>query len=223
MVVLILACSEPAAVDGQAIDARTGAALGDFALALTASGCVPVDLRTDAEGRWSAKGGCDWEIRPEEGWTAGADGRFWRAPPTDGVYLLGDRDATWLPTNTALDTERVLDGEREVRYPEAVPGALPLVTGDAVLLFAGVDLALEPLVPSERRTFGTSALPRPIDPWMYLGVAFTDDTTLIDVDVTPACTVADVDRTLRYCAAGAVPAGRYVLVAGERGIVIDFG
>ena len=90
-------------------------------------------------------------------------------------------------------------------------------------MLAGVDPVFEPLVASDKRTFGTSVAPRPVAPWVYLGVSFTSDTSLTDVKAAPACVTADLDRPVHYCAAAALPAGRYVLVAGARGFVLDFG
>lgn len=240
------ACAEPAAVDGTVVDARTGAALPDLAITLAPSDdrCPPLAAKSDAMGRFTAANLCPGEpyrvAADDPGWRSpgpvetrggAVDLRVWRVPAADGVYTLEATKLAWLTTNTAIDTATVLDSTSTVRLPVEIPGALPRIAGGGALMLAGgaiIDsLRFSPLIPSEKRWFGTREAPQAIDPWVYLGVRFASDLEFTTVEARPDPPV-DLDfdgRRLRVIGAGALPAGRYALAApdGARAFLLDFG
>ena len=247
LAVALSACSaDPSAAGGRLVDGRTGAAVAGVAVTLAPSdtACTAPLTTTDADGRWSAPGLCadaTWTITSgDAGWylpaplPAGPDVTVtvWRAPPADGVFLVAGADALPVVTHTVLDTVRVFDSAEEVRFPVEIPGVVPRVRAGDALLVAGPilpDLTFSPLVPSpERRWFGNKDAPEPIDPWVYLGVKFTSDTTFERVTVVmndAHVATAGGDRALRYVSAAALPAGRYALPTadGSRAFLFDFG
>lgn len=237
---------DPTTAAGRLTDARTGAPAADVTLRLAAAAaaCPAVTTHTDAAGAFRVENLCG-----EAAWTVAVDDpdwylpepvaagpavavAAWRAPPSEGVYLLSGTTLTPIPSHTALDTVYVFETMEPVRLPLELPGAVPRVANEDVLLVAGSvigELAFAPLVPSpERRWFGTKALPVPIDPWVYLGVRFASDTDYTRVpsplDATKVKT-APGPRALRYVPADALPPGRHALpnAAGLRAWILDFG
>lgn len=242
--ILLLGCTpEPGTASGTLVDAR-GGAIGAAELRLTASlpECAPITVTTDAAGVWSAADLCGqatWTVAPVDPlWylpqpvAAAIDTtiRVWRAPEGAGVYLVEGTNITTLTTNTVLDSVAVFGTTDLVQLPVEIPGALPRIEASRALLIVGPDpaLAFSPLVASDRRVFGTKDAPVPVDPWVYLGVRFTGDTTFepVTASVRPeGVQSVEGPRALRYVSADALPPGRYALPTtdGSKAWLLDFG
>lgn len=242
--IFLLACTpEPGTASGTFVDAR-GGTIPNAELVFTASKteCAPKRATTDADGAWQVADLCGqatWTVAPADPlWFVATppaavpdtELRAWRAPESEGVYLIDGTSITTLTTHTVLDAAPVFGTTELVRFPVEIPGEVPRIDGTRALLIVGSDPALTfaPLVPSERRVFGSKDAPRPLDPWVYLGVRFTDDTTheAVVATVRPeGVTTVDAPRALRYVSGTALPAGRYALPTtdGARAWLLDFG
>lgn len=253
ILVLLLGCApDPETIQGHLIDARSDQPVPEAELRFTAqkNKCPEQRTTTDAKGRFSISGLCGkaaWTVAPTDlNWylpapvVTGPDltgpeltVRAWRAPETPGVYLLTGTVVTPLVTNTVLDVVRVFDTDREVRFPVELPGVPPRIHADVTLLVVGSVLSdplpFEPLVPSlERRWFGTKEVPKPVDPWVYLGVRFESDAVVEDVaaPIDPAgIERVEGPRPLQYVSGSALAPGRYALptLDKSRAFILDFG
>ncbi len=245
---LLVGCTPaPGAAAGRLIDARTDAPIAGAVVRLSTSteGCPPTDVPSDGDGRFAATLACggatytaapadpSWYLAEPSSVNLETELRVWRAPPDPGVYLLTGTTLTPLLSHTVVDSVFALGTEEIIRFPVEIPGVLPRITGDTLLLDVGAVLGgsprFEPLVASpEKRRFGTLAAPESIDPWFYLSVQFVDDTTFERVEVTPEphgiLRVAG-ERTLRYTQADALPPGRYAILnsSRSRAFLLDFG
>lgn len=236
---------EPFTASGTLTDARTQAPLAGVSLTLQADGdCPAVEVVTGPDGAWSAPNlpcGPAWTVTPSDpGWYRPEPAPVgtatpltaWRAPQDTGVYTVRGTEVTPLVTHTGLDVLRILDSTEEVRFPLEIPGTLPRVAGDTVLLLVGAPVGEATFVPlvlsPERRWFGTKEAPKPVDPWVYLGIRFLDDTRFerVTAMLDPAG-VMDVGgpRPLRYIQGNALPAGRYALPTADaaRAFLLELG
>jgi hypothetical protein len=239
----LLGCAKPGHVEGTVRDARTDTPLSvDVTLTPDApsEACPALTLHPGDDGGFAGEicgntrytadiGDPGWRLDAPVPVTGSVDLRPWRVPDADGVYTLTGTELTWIATNTALDTARVMDSDATVRLPVEIPGSLPRIVGDTLLLLAGdvADLAFSPLIPSDKRWFGSRDAPESIDPWVYLGVRFSSDTAFERVDASPtgATDRTVAGRRLRMYDGHALPAGRYALAAPDaaRAIVLEFG
>ncbi|MDP2304464.1 MAG: hypothetical protein Q8P18_00385 [Pseudomonadota bacterium] len=238
---------EPGTAQGRLVDARSGAAVPnvDLRFVARADKCPAITTTTDTDGRFSVTNLCGegaWTVTSADpAWylpdpvAAGPDValRAWRAPEAAGVYTIAGDVPTPLVTQTVLDVVKVFDTDREVRFPVEIPGEVPRIDADVALLVVGGvlgdKLPFEALVPSpERRWFGTTAAPQPIDPWVYLGVRFESDAVIERVDAPlDAAAIERVGgpRPLQYVRGAALAPGRYALPTadGTRAFILDFG
>jgi hypothetical protein len=240
MMALLLACTpEPGSAGGTLTDARSGAPVAGAEVVLSAATCPEQRVHTDDAGRWSATGLCgqekwsvdvsgDWELPPVD---AGNDLalRAWPAPTADGIYLL--EGGTLLPilTHTALDQLTSTSGV-PVRFPVEIPGTLPHLDADTVLLVAG-DLLPDPvtLVPlqpcASRVSLRNGDRDIAMDPWLYLGRDCGDGFSGEERSVPARTTGPTEGRRLRYLGADAAAPGRYALPTrdGLRAFLLDVG
>jgi hypothetical protein len=248
LLIALLACTPPpGSATGTLVDARTHAPVpgAEIRLTTTKEGCPPIVVATDTDGTFSAEGLCGetpytaapadpgWYLAEPVAVTGSVALSAWRAPATPGVYTVTGPDALPLVTHTLIDRVKAFGTDTDVLFPVEIPGALPRIAGDTVLLVVGDVLGkeprFEPLVPSpEKRWFGTKEAPAPIDPWVYLGVRFTSDTELVPVVAKPdPAHIVRVpgDRPLTYIDGGALSEGRYALLTPDatRAFLLDFG
>lgn len=139
-----------------------------------------------------------------------------RVPVEPGIYRLRGEDFTPLPANTTLGTASST-GQAPVRYPLLLPATAPTFAPDDLLLLVGgaidtwsvATLAPTPQVPGLAPLGETG-------PWFVLTSAAAPVSLVVE-RLTPT------DPPARTLAAGALPAGRYVLSAVDsaRALVFD--
>lgn len=145
----------------------------------------------------------------------------WSSQPTSGVFAIGK--AVDRVPGAARVREEVLLGRREtVRLPDVLPQLWPVIEpGDWLLLAGdGIGRELVPVIASGPRRFGDPDAAREATPWMYLGVAFDDDT-----QVRPVVAEIEDDRFVdaawgglqaRWIPHGAIAPGTYAVEASDR-------
>jgi hypothetical protein len=162
--------------------------------------------------------------------------KAWHAPMGTGVKTLIDGKHGRITSRVTLRTETIKGSDDEkVYYPEGLPGSVPLIGPGASVIITGMankDLKLVPMFNSGRREFkveaGMETGPR-MDPWVYLGTKFTDDTTFervaVTLDESKTHRVEHRNHYAKFVPAEAVtPPGRYALwVEGQKqAFVVDF-
>ncbi len=241
-------CAAPGSVSGTVTDARTGAAVTGLEVRWAApearAECRVRAATTDASGGYVAPdlcGGVRYRLELADGdWWAGGDPvevsvdkegarkdlSLWRIPAVGGLYLLDGTQLQALRTQSAIDRLPIPAGG-EARFPLEIPNALPILSGERVVLLVGAEaqaLALEPLIAAEARTLGTALQPQPVGPWAYLGLRFDGEAAEpVAAPVAPASLpeIGGGGRTARVLKAGDLPAGRYGFVtAGERRVAM---
>ena len=231
------------------VDGRTQKPVADLELMWTSDQAAPCDrlvTRTDGAGSWSVEGVCpgttwrlmlsdpDWctDAPPLVADDAGVevDLELWRLPTVDGIYLLEGTKLTALRSHSAIDSALLADRAELLRFPLEIPGTVPRIAGDTVLVLAGKEaqaLRWEPLLPAGPLRFGSLESPTEVGPWFYLGSRVTD------AGVEPVITLPDpaairqvgpADRPMQIVSGG-LPAGRYGLSApeGRRLWIFDVG
>lgn len=252
MIWLFLACADPGTVMGTVLDARTRAPVVGVEVVASAAkasdACRRFSATTDEEGSFRIAdlcGGEAYTLQTAGTWqlaepptVAGAEPpaqtlQAWPVPEVEGVFLFDGKQWTALKTHTAIETARIFGTDRTVSFPAELPGTLPRVAGETVLVVAGQalieGLSWAPLVPSGKRWFGDRAAPEPVDPWIYLGVRFIDDTVVEEVppglDMASVTTITLGDRVVRYIPAAALGRGRHALLTPRknRAFLLEFG
>lgn len=212
--------------------------------------CQTFTATTDDDGRFTFNDLClseaAYELTPandalflaeaEPVPSGGAEGdvllRAWRAPMGSGVYELSQGSLSVVPTHADLKKETIFGTEELVEYPRTLPEEVPLVAEGEHLVLVGedvTDLRIQPLVPSEKRRFGTRSQWVDMESWWYVGTRFESDSEFERVEATPVAeqvvTKERGDRIARFIPGEALPAGRYVLRRdkGSRAHVVDFG
>lgn len=250
------ACST-VTVDGRVVDGLTGQAIpGPYRIRASAvktdmaMSCQFFDTEVGTDGRFVLDRLCPgtaytletdkedlWLVgvdeAPDGGWGQPTDLTAWRVPKASGVYLSSKGEITAVHTDADVSSEGILKSDVRVRYPGNIPTNVARVGPEDHLILVGraaVDeLKFVPLVPSESRKLGTGDRVYTMEPWVYLGVLFKDDTTFESVEATldPAGLVDQEkgDRKARYVSGTALPAGRYGLLKDDdrRMTILDFG
>lgn len=236
MILLVLACAKPGDASGTLTDQRTLAAVPGVEIELVSDAAPPCSrfvTTTDTDGHFAVSGLCpadSYRVRPSDptwfigdspiisgavtGTTVALEG--WRVPTQEGLWLLDGTELQRLTTNTALDRARIADGS-QVRFPTEIPGVLPEILEDRVLVLSGAAVekwAPYPLEASGRRAFTDRA--QEMDPWFYTGPKFT----AVVADKTATCP----ERQTTYYAAGALPTGDYVVsdLESYRALIVRF-
>lgn len=245
---ILLACASPGDLSGTLVDARTSAPIAAASVVLTAGSpeCDQV-LTTDDAGRFSSPklcGGKRYLVAPADPlwWVAtpvevdgGAKGatlelRAWRAPDSDGIYLLDGDELSQVVSQTSIDEAMYAPASRTIRFPTELPGTLPTVDKDHALVISGKDIVstwvFEPLWDGPELTLGPADAPMKVWPWTYIGAKIDEAGSLSVLTATPANPVdLEADgRQVRYLAAGTLPPGRYALTrpGGKRAILLAF-
>jgi hypothetical protein len=171
---------------------------------------------------------------------AGSDGTIslaaFHVPAGSGIYEHSGTSLIGLPTHADLKTEPLWESTETVRFPSALPAEaeIPRVEAGEYLVIAGADniagAQLFPLIRSEEpRKFGNATQWSTMQPWWYVGTAFTSDTEFTRVeaalDLAKVHDRAAGERAARSIPSDALPPGRYALQAtGSRRVtIIDFG
>lgn len=248
MLIFLLACAQSGEISGQVTDARTGQPLADLALDWVsddAKNCERQHVRTDNNGNYTAKNICkgqDYHLEFEDPdwWTEARALKLstdsmtenlaiWRLPAVGGVYRLNGTELSLLKTVTALDRSILTTDNTEVRFPLEIPGTLPRISGDALLLLSGPvtdALNFEALIPAGPVRLGQAENPQEAGPWFYLGISL-NPTAPHPVALAPAHikTIGEGSRKTRMIDANALPAGRYALSGPQsnRAFLLDFG
>ncbi len=251
------ACSTTAPATGTLVDGLTEAPIADMRLIATttestARSCALFDTRTDASGAFRFDSLCKdvpYTIKAENEhlWLAdrdilraGEEGvklTGWWAPEGQGLYRLVDGELAIIKTNADIQTETLLDGSAEVRYPGAIPDKPVRIPEDGWLVMVGPEFVksgvIEPLIASGARRFrgpdrpGQKRVVFQMEPWSYIGVAFASDTKIEPrtVEIREKVTKEKGDRAATWIKGDAVPPGRYVVhrEGSLRTTVLDFG
>lgn len=159
------------------------------------------------------------------------DLELWRVPAVDGIYLLEGTTLTTLRSHSAIDNASLLDKGEQVRFPLEIPGKIPRLWGENLLILAGKEattLRWEPLVPAGPQRFGSSQNPTEVGSWFYLGLRLTDlgaEPVDVAVNTTQIQPIGPSDREVRLLKGGLLPPGRYGLSAleGRRLWIFDVG
>jgi len=224
--IIAKAASVDASLTCQTFEATTDAN-GAFKIEGLCGG-TPYKLRTSNDQLWIP----DLENVPDGG-QAGIEIKAWVATDTNGVFKLVGGNLNPIKSTTDLKHETILDSEGvTVGYPARVPGKVELIGEGDHLVFLGTstiaDMTFEPLIRSGERKFDGRIT---MQPWSFIGVKFTDDTTYEKVTATvddgKVVSKESGERAARYYPHDALPAGRYVVYNAKkkRGVVtiVDFG
>lgn len=254
--VVLVGCSSPTA-SGKLVDVINGnAPIAEMRLIAEASGsasltCSTFEATTDANGMFKFDGLCSgtgYKLKPgnENLWLAetdeipdgGGEGleiKAWRAPKGSGAYVLTGTELLSVKTSADIKKEPLWKSETEfAEYPATLPKKPALIPADGHLVLVG-ERAVEltkfwPLIPSEERKFGSPTTTKiTMDPWSYIGIAFTDDETFerktAEVDAGKVVKMEKGDRKVAWIPGSALPAGRYAMhkEGDGRTTVVDFG
>ena len=246
---LLFACAKPGTAHGTIVDGRTHKPVADLELSWTSDQPAPCDrrsTRTDGAGSWSVADICPgttWRLMlsDPDWWTdappvvadeAGVEVNLelWRVPTVDGIYLLQGTQLTALRSHSAIDSALLADRAELLRFPLEIPGTVPRIAGDTVLILAGKEaqtLRWEPLLPAGPLRFGSAESPTEVGPWFYLGSRVTAagvEPVVTMPDPTAIRQVGPSDRSVQMMSGG-LPAGRYGLSApeGRRLWIFDVG
>lgn len=242
---MLLACARPWDTGGVLVDARTGAPIAGATVRLRTEAegdCALREAGTDPEGRFELAGLCGghayraapadplWWVAVEPEVQAGGrvELRAWRAPTSDGVYLLEGTELRQLTTQTGVSERMWAPAGRNIAFPTELPETLPAVRGEAALVLAGEEVvagwSLQPTWDGPELSLGPAEAPVKMWPWVYLGAKIREDGALEELKVEATSTGPDA-RPLRYFGADAVPAGRYALRSPgkSRAFLLMFG
>lgn len=251
-------CTTGGSFQARVVDGFTGKPVPELRLLLKAKTdgvpmtCLTFEGSTDADGNVTVTGLCGGATYAVESTdktlflqdspqveggvkaTAPLQLTGWRAPESDGLYLLADDQLSGVRTGSDVSSVKVWETEVTVRYPNEIPAEVTRVEGDTKLLISGKTMIDRmqpvPLVPhDQKRRFGNPDGYTDMEPWSYIGFSFTSDTEYQQVTATfdPAKVkdVSDATHSLRYVQADALPPGRYVLGGPDdrRVYILDFG
>lgn len=257
VVLSLLACDTTTSIEGKVVDAMTGAPAGGHRLIATAIPedaaltCKTFEAEVKEDGTFVFDKLCNgvaYRVASdrEELWLAEADElptddaappvelKIWRAPKAAGLYrLTADGTLEQLTTDADVKSEQIRGSTERVRYPSTLPKAVKNIGPDEYLVLVGQEtidkVEISPLVASSARVFGDDATKVTMDPWHYVGVTFTDDTTwtasTATIDEAKVVHMSKDDRVVRYIPGSAVPQGRYAALADDdvRMIIVDIG
>lgn len=216
----------------------------------TSMGCQFLSGEVGADGHFSVGGLCggteyelvldddDWWLAdggtvPADGWPGPKKLELWRVPKGAGVYVRGgDGSLTELKTAADLKSEKLLEQDTRVRYPaEIIEDHIPVLAAGSHLVLVGKNVVdemhFEAVVPSGPRRFDGGKGPKGdpwtinMQPWMYLGTRFVDDThpekVEAAVDASKKVEKRHGNRVVSWLPAEAFAEGRYaVLREGDR-------
>jgi hypothetical protein len=249
MLSLLLACSHPGSVGGQVTDARTQKPISSLEVAWVSEGadaCARRATQTDGAGSYHLDGICpdhsyhlqfsdpDWwvEAPPLQANPQGTemDLALWRVPSVEGVYLLKGSELSALKPQSAVDRLPLVGQSQELRFPLEIPGNLPRIEGDTLLVLAGEKtqkLSFEPLLPAGPLQFGTPEAPQAVGAWFYIGsqVKGQDQVEAAVAQPSTVKTVGKSPQIATYVDVSALPPGRYALGGPDarRVYLVDFG
>lgn len=241
---------------GTFTNAITGEPIGDMRIVAKATGkislsCAAFETTTDAAGKFSFDslcGGTPYALAPadENYWLAefdeipdgGAENidlKAWHTPKGSGMYVLHKGELKAIKTSADIKVEPIWNNDTEmVSYPGTLPKKPALIPADGYLVLVGqgavTKTLFNPLIPSETRKFGnakTSVIT--MQPWSYIGVAFTSDSVFERKTAAPdAAKILKKekgDRITSWIPGSALPGGRYAVhkEKDKRTTVIDFG
>jgi hypothetical protein len=216
-----------AAISCQFLDAEVDAD-GKFKLEHLCTG-TSYALDTDRDDVWFV----DVSEIPDGGWGQPTDLTAWRVPKGNGLYKLSAGKLDALKTATDVSTQKIWKTDVDVRYPAKVPNEVVTIGPDDYLVMVGKNAVEElkfwPVISSGARRFGDESNAWDMEPWVYIGTKFTDDSTYETVTATlDASKVVDKakdDRMARFVSGAALPAGRYAVLADDdkRLYMLDFG
>ena len=251
---LTAGCSS-ASIEGTLKDGLTGNAIAETRIVAKSVAedammtCKAFEGTTDAEGKFAIKDVCtgtaytlsimdDTWWAPElgeiaDGGIQGMTIEAWRNGGGGGLYHLAGSEFEAIRTTADVKSDPILESETKVRYPNTVPKRVTrIAVGEYLVMVSpeSVDtLEIFPLIKSGERHFGDAESKVTMDPWSYVGIRFTDDTTFEEVSaVIDESKVTDKkagDRAGRYISGDALPAGRYAILApkGKSITIVDFG
>jgi hypothetical protein len=256
-VLSLLGCDTTTSIDGTVVDGMTGKPAGGHRLIATAIPedapltCKSFEAEVKEDGTFlfdKLCGGIAYRVASdkEDLWLAEANElptddaapptelKIWRAPKTAGLYrLAADGSIEPLTTDADVKRETIRGSTEKVRYPSTIPKAVKSIGPDEHLVLVGQEtidrIQIHPLVASDTRIFGDDATKVTMDPWHYVGVTFTDDTTwtasTATIDSSKVIDKSKDDRVVRYIPGTAIPSGRYAALADDdvRMIIVDFG
>jgi hypothetical protein len=251
-------CDTTTTVQGHVVDAMSGKPAGGYSVVANATNadvaltCKTFQTTVAEDGTFTLDTLCSdtsyaLSSDREEVWFADAaevggdaapegviEVKVWKAPKNPGLYRL-DAAGTLegLTTTADVKTERIRGSDERVRYPSTIPKTVPTIGPDDSLVFVGQDaidgLKVHPLIPSGMRVFGDDVTKVTMDPWNYVGITFTDDTTYTmstaTIDAAKVVDKSGADRVVRYVPGTAIAAGRYAVLRDDdvRMMIIDFG
>jgi hypothetical protein len=186
-------------------------------------------LETDRDDLWLV----DVDEVPDGGFGQPTDLVAWRVPKGGGVYKLSGGELLALKTDAGVETVSIWKSPEQVRYPDPIPNKMTRIGPDDHLVLVGAsaidDLKFHPLLESGTRKFGDEKRAWSMDPWWYVGVKFTDDTTFERVeapfDSSKLIDKEKGDRRARFVSGTALPAGRYAILRDDdrRMFLVEFG
>lgn len=252
---LLAACGDPA-VTGALTNGESGQPIAEMRLVAKAVDdvgltCLSGEGTTDASGAFTIPNLCTsqtaYTLEPEDqtlflaDFTEIAKGqagepvglKAWIAPSGKGLYLQTGEGFESIATHADLREDRIYGSEETVLYPDATPGKVPKIEGEARLVISGTsnieEMVIVPLLPSGRRIFEGENGPQ-MPPWWYLGTEFTTDGEFArkeaTLDEAKLLTKTAGERGVRYIPADALPEGRYAIYKPgnrKRISIVDFG
>jgi hypothetical protein len=240
MLLLLAACGGAYTVEGQLEDGVFGGPIGGFDLTASADDPTKVALacqtlagKANDDGSFSIDGLCagttytvtapnvllpDLHQVPDGGFGGPKSGKAYRAPGGDGFYTLTKGDAAVKPadTNAGFKKDKLPDGS-EVRYPGQALKNPPLLAGDTVLIATGA-MTEVPFLLLEPHPEGVQLAEGRLPAARILGDVVAPDAAHLEAVVVG-------DTKVHIYKPGALPDGRYALIAGKstRMLVIDAG
>jgi hypothetical protein len=186
-------------------------------------------LETDSEEIWLV----DVDEVPDGGFGQPTDLVAWRVPKGAGVYKLAGGELLALKTDAGVEVVSIWKSPEKVRYPDPIPNKMTHIGPEDHLVLVGKsaveELKFHPLLESGTRKFGDEKAAWSMDPWWYVGVKFTDDTTFERVDAqldsSKVIDKAKGDRQARFIPGSAMPPGRYAILRDDdrRMFLVEFG
>ncbi|NCG18311.1 MAG: hypothetical protein GWP91_04770, partial [Rhodobacterales bacterium] len=157
----------------------------------------------------------------------------WRNGTGGGLFHLAGNEFQSVRTSADVKSDPIMESDTKVRYPNTVPKQVTRIAVGEYLVIVSPEsienLEIFPLIKSGERHFGDAESTVTMDPWSYVGIRFTDDTTFEEVsaviDQSKVTEKQAGDRAGRYIAGDALPAGRYAILApkGRSITIVDFG
>lgn len=246
---MLLACSSSYTLEADLANGLGGDPIGGYKVVAKADdrsitlSCQTAEGEVDANGHLTLAGLCpgttytlehkadvavpDLLSVPDGGFGGPKSAKIFPAPQGEGAYVLTGLDVKSVSSNADQKKDTPLGATEPVYYPGTTPGKFPVVEPGSYLVLAGESTQhqIVPLVPNARVEVEGG---QPLAPWYYAGVRFEGNTPT-KAEATPdAAKVTEVtvgERTVRFLAADALPAGRYVLYTpGQRRMTLfDMG